>query len=63
VAVVLVVLFGVYPQPMINAMQKAATAPGLKVYDYKKEAGKAAAKQSEETDDKQPGIQIEPPPR
>lgn len=37
VAVLLVMLIGIYPQPVINLTQKAAASQGLKVYEYKKE--------------------------
>jgi NADH-quinone oxidoreductase subunit N len=39
IAVVLVMLIGVYPQPLIKFTQKAAMTQGLKTYDYKKESG------------------------
>jgi NADH-quinone oxidoreductase subunit N len=39
VAVILVVLIGVYPQPFIRLSQQAASAPGIKTYFYIKPPG------------------------
>ena len=42
VAAVLVIYIGVFPQRLIDFTQKAATSPGLKIYNYQQGATKPA---------------------
>ncbi len=56
-AVAFVIFVGIYPQPVIRLTQKAATAQGLKTYEYKK-AEDPAATPSEPAEG-----QPSPPPR
>ncbi|HWO00482.1 MAG TPA: NADH-quinone oxidoreductase subunit N [Blastocatellia bacterium] len=56
VAAFLVVYIGIFPQRLISLTQKAATASGLKVYDYSQKAGASKGAQD------QPGQQGMPIP-
>jgi NADH-quinone oxidoreductase subunit N len=55
IAVFLVMLIGIYPQPVINITQKAATSQGLKFYEYNK--AQPAQERPAEDSDTQPGNQ------
>jgi NADH-quinone oxidoreductase subunit N len=54
-AAVLVMLIGVYPQPLIRMTQRAAVSEGLKTYEYEKGEAPGATAQPETA----PGV---PPP-
>jgi len=49
IAAVLVIYIGIFPQRLISLTQKAATASGLKVYDYQKPAAAKSAPSEMET--------------